>query len=78
MDDNSELARNTALQVWMRTRIAEARQQAEQAREAAVEMDDPTVASAALQLAEDLDGLAAKWSARLRDATGRPGDHNSV
>jgi hypothetical protein len=70
VSDSRELARDVALQAWMRTSIGEARQGARQVREAAAEMDDPTVALVARQLAEDLESLAEKWSSRLRNAAG--------
>ena len=68
--NDGEPVRDMALQAWLRTRIGDVRQQAKEAREAAAEMDDPTVAFAARQLADDLEGLAEKWSSRLRDVTG--------
>ena len=68
--NDGEPVQDMALQAWLRTRIGDARQQAKEAREAAAEMDDPTVAFAARQLADDLEGLAEKWSSRLRDLTG--------
>lgn len=50
---------------WLTERIREARWLAEEARAAAYDIEDQAVLDATVQLADDLEGFAARLAARL-------------
>lgn len=58
-------------QVWVASRISEARRMAENVRREAREQTDPFVVEAAQQMAADLDAFADRYEAKLGEVSGK-------
>jgi len=58
-------------QVWVASRISEARRMAENVRREARELTDPFVVEAAQQMAADLDAFADRYEAKLGEVSGK-------